>query len=99
MRSPREGIKMMEITFSMKLKKDGKTLQLLMLCTECRQELEMAQDGSGFRFRCGKHGELGRLSPKQFADGLNQAQEKAARQYGLGKPVGMRMGTAGPSVQ
>ena len=89
----------MEIMFSMKLKKDGKTLQMLLLCSECRQHLEMAQDGRSFRFRCRKHGELGALSPEQFADGLRQAQDRAAQQYGLGKPVRMKIIRAEPTIQ
>ena len=91
---------MVEIMFSMKLKNDGKTLQLLLLCTECRQELEMAAEGLSFRFRCAKHGELGRLSAAQFGDGLRQAQEKAAQKYGLGKkPVAMRIGPRERTIQ
>ncbi len=89
----------MEIMFSMKLKKDGKTLQMLLLCTECRQELEMATGGKGVRFRCRKHGELGSLSAQEFADGLRQAQERAAQQYGLGKPVRMTVMPAEPTIQ
>ena len=37
----------MEIKFAMKIKEDGKTVQVLLLCTECQGELEM--DGSGRR--------------------------------------------------
>jgi hypothetical protein len=88
----------MEIMFSMKLKPDGKTVRVEMLCTECRQELQMAQDAAGMRFRCRKHGELGRLTPEEFADGLRQAQEKAAEQYGLGEAVRMKIVPAGPTV-
>jgi hypothetical protein len=89
----------MEIMFSMKIKKDGKTVQVLMLCTDCRGELEMAANEKTIRFRCRKHGELGTLSAEEFADGLRQAQERAAKQYGLGKPVRMRVGPAEPTVQ
>jgi hypothetical protein len=89
----------MEIMFSMKIKKDGKTIQVLMLCTECRGELEMAEGTSTVRFRCRKHGELGTLTAEEFADGLRQAQERAAKQYGLGKPVRMKMTPAEPTVQ
>ena len=89
----------MEIMFSMKIKKDGKTVQVLMLCTDCRGELEMAASEKTIRFRCRKHGELGTLSAEEFADGLRQAQERAAKQYGLGKPVRMRVGPAEPTVQ
>ncbi len=89
----------MEIMFSMKIKKDGKTVQVLMLCTECQGELEMASDARTVRFRCRKHGELGTLSAEEFADGLRQAQERAAAQYGLGKPVRMKVLPAEPTVQ
>ncbi len=89
----------MEIMFSMKIKKDGKTVQVLMLCTECQGELEMASDARTVRFRCHKHGELGTLSAEEFADGLRQAQERAAAQYGLGKPVRMKVLPAEPTVQ
>jgi len=89
----------MEIMFSMKLKQDGKTVRVLMLCSECRQELEMAAGASTVRFRCRKHGELGSLSAEEFADGLRQAQEKAAQQYGLGKPVRVKLTPAEPTVQ
>lgn len=89
----------MEIMFSMKMKEDGKTLRMLLLCTECRQEVEMARGGGGVRFRCPKHGELGTLSPQEFADGLRQAQEKAAQQYGLGKPVRVTVKPAEPTIQ
>ena len=89
----------MEILFSMKLKKDGKTLRMLMLCSDCRSELEMATAGASVRFRCPKHGEIGSLSAEEFADGIRQAQEKAAKQYGLGKPVKMKIGPADPTVQ
>lgn len=89
----------MEIMFSMKIKEDGKTVQVLMLCTECRGELEMAQSADRVRFRCRKHGELGTLTPEEFTDGLRQAQEKAAKQYGLGKPVRMKVVPAEPTIQ
>lgn len=89
----------MEILFSSKLKKDGKTLQILLLCTECRGELEMMTTAANVRFRCRKHGELGSLSPAQFADGVRQAQEKASQQYGLGKPVSMKIGPHEPTIQ
>lgn len=89
----------MEIMFSMKLKEDGKTVRVLLLCPECRQEVEMAAGASTVRFRCRKHGDLGRLSAEEFADGLRQAQERAAQQYGLGKPVRMKITPAEPTVQ
>ncbi len=88
----------MEIKFSMKIKKDGKTVQMLMLCTECGGELEMAAGSTTVRFRCRKHGELGTLTAEEFADGLRQAQEKASHQYGLGKPVRIKVGPAKPTV-
>jgi len=88
----------MEIMFSMKIKEDGKTVRVLLLCTECRGELEMAAGASTVRFRCGKHGELGTLSAKEFADGMRQAQERAAEQYGLDKPVRIKVMPAEPSV-
>lgn len=90
---------MMEIMFSMKIKKDGKTVQVLMLCTECRGELEMAAGAGKMRFRCRKHGELGTLSAEEFADGVRQAQERAAKQYGLGKPLRMKILPAEPTIQ
>jgi len=89
----------MEIKFSMKLKKDGKTVQMEMLCTECGGALQMMQNASGMRFRCRKHGELGTLTPDEFADGLRQAQEKASEQYGLGEVKRMRIVPAEPTVQ
>ena len=89
----------MEIMFSMKIKKDGKTVQVLMLCTECRGELEMAQAADRVRFRCRKHGELGTLTIEEVTDGLRQAQERAAEQYGLGKVVRMKVTPAEPTVQ
>jgi hypothetical protein len=89
----------MEIMFSMKLKKDGKTLQMLFLCSDCRQQLAMATGGKGVRFRCQKHGELGSLTAQEFANGVQQAQEKAAKQYGLGKPVRMKIMPAEPTIQ
>ena len=89
----------MEIMFSMKLKADGKTVRVEMLCTECRQELQMAQSTAGMRFRCRKHGELGTLSAEEFADGVRQAQERASEQYGLGKPVRIKVMPAEPTVQ
>jgi hypothetical protein len=88
----------MEIKFSMKIKKDGKTVQMLMLCTECGGELEMAAGATTVRFRCRKHGEFGTLTAEEFADSLRQAQEKAAQQYGLGKPVRIKVGPAEPTV-
>ena len=89
----------MEIMFSMKVKSDGKTVQVLLLCPECRQELEMAQGPATVRFRCGKHGELGTLSAEKFADGIRQAQERAVEQYGLGKPVRINITPAEPTIQ
>jgi hypothetical protein len=88
----------MEIMFSMNIKEDGKTVRLLLLCTECRGELEMAAGSSTVMFRCRKHGELGTLSAEEFADGMRQAQERAAEQYGLGKPVRIKVTPAEPSV-
>jgi len=90
---------MIAIMFSMKLKPDGKTVRMEMLCTECRQELQMMQTAAGMRFRCRKHGELGSLTPEEFADGVRQAQEKASEQFGLGGVVRMRIVPAEPSVQ
>ena len=89
----------MEIMFSMKIKEDGKTVRVLLLCTECRGELEMATGADKMRFRCRKHGELGSLTAEEFTDGMRQAQERAAKQYGLGKPVRMKVMPAEPTVQ
>jgi hypothetical protein len=89
----------MEIMFSMKIKEDRKTVQVLLLCTECRGELDVAAGERTVRFRCRKHGELGTLSAEEFADGLRQAQERAAEQYGLGKPVRTKVIPAEPTVQ
>lgn len=89
----------MEILFSSKLKKDGKTLQILLLCADCRGELEVMNTATSIRFRCRKHGELGSLTPAQFADGVRQAQEKASQQYGLGKPVSMKIVPPEPTIQ
>jgi len=89
----------MEIKFAMKIKEDGKTVQVLLLCTECQGELEMAAGVDKVRFRCRKHGELGTLSSEEFADGLRQAQERAAEQYGLGKLVRMTVAPAEPTIQ
>jgi len=89
----------MEIMFSMKIKKDGKTVQVLMLCTECLGELEMAQAADRVRFRCRKHGELGTLTAEEFTDGLRQAQERAAEQFGLVKMVRMKVTPAEPTLQ
>lgn len=89
----------MEIKFAMKIKPDRKTVQVLLLCTECQGELEMAAGATTVRFRCRKHGELGTLTAEEFADGLRQAQERAAEQYGLGKLVRMKVAPAEPTVQ
>jgi hypothetical protein len=89
----------MEIMFSMKIKEDRKTVQVMLLCTDCRGELEVAEGKLSFRFRCRKHGELGALSAEEFADGLRQAQEKASNQYGLGRPVRMKLTPAEPTIQ
>ena len=89
----------MEIMFSMKIKEDGKTVRVLLLCTECRGELEMAAGAGKMRFRCRKHGELGSLTAEEFADGVRQAQERAAEQYGLGKPLRMKVLPAEPTIQ
>jgi hypothetical protein len=89
----------MEIMFSMKIKEDGKTVRVLLLCTECRGELEMAADAGTVRFRCRKHGELGTLSAEEFADGVRQAQERAAEQYGLSKTARIKLMPAEPTVQ
>ena len=89
----------MEIKFAMKIKEDGKTVQVLLLCTECQGELEMAAGADKVRFRCLKHGELGTLSAEEFADGLRQAQERAADQYGLGKLARMKVTPAEPTIQ
>jgi hypothetical protein len=89
----------MEIKFAMRIKPDGKTVQVLLLCTECQGELEMATGADKVRFRCRKHGELGTLTAQEFADGLRQAQERAAEQYGLGKPVRMKIGPTEPTIQ
>jgi len=89
----------MEIMFSMKIKEDGKTVQVQLLCTDCKGELDMAAGEQTLRFRCRKHGELGALSAEEFADGLRQAQEKAGKQYGLGKPIRMKIAPAEPTIQ
>lgn len=89
----------MEIMFSMKIKEDGKTVQVLLLCTDCRGELEVAEGKRSLRFRCRKHGELGALSAEEFADGLRQVQERAGKQYGLVKPVRMKLTPAEPTIQ
>ena len=89
----------MEIMFSMKIKEDGKTVRMEMLCTECRGELEMAAGAKTVRFRCRKHGELGTLTAEEFANGVRQAQERAAEQYGLGKPVRMKVISPEPTIQ
>jgi hypothetical protein len=72
---------------------------MLMLCMECRGELEMAQGEDRIRFRCRKHGELGTLTAEEFTDGIRQAQERAAKQYGLSGSVRMKVVPAEPTIQ
>lgn len=86
----------MEIVFSTKLKEDSKTVQVLLLCPECREEIEMAKGRDTVRFRCSKCGELGMLSAREFNEGLQRAQKTIADQYGLGKPVRINFISAEP---
>ena len=77
----------MTIMFSMKVHGDSNKVQVLMLCPECREELEVATDQTSVRFRCSEHGELGTLSAAEFKEGLQQAQRKFGEEHGLGEPV------------
>ena len=77
----------MTIVFSMKVHKDSNKVQVLMLCPECHEELEVETNQMKVRFRCGKHGELGMLSLEEFNEGLQKFQKSLAEQHGLGKPV------------
>jgi ribosomal protein S27AE len=86
----------MEIMFSMKVKEDGKTVTVLLLCPECREEVQMAREPAGVRFRCGTHGELGTLTSEEFMEGVREAQKKAADQFRLGEPKRIRIIPADP---
>ena len=88
----------MEILFSAKVSKDGTKVRMLLLCPECREELEMAKDRATVRFRCRQHGELGTLSFGEFSEGLQQAQKNIAKQHGLGKLVRISITPSGPQV-
>lgn len=88
----------MEILFSAKISKDGTKVRVLLLCPECREELEMAKDLATVRFRCGKHGELGTLTFGEFSEGLQQAQKTIAKQHGLGKLVRINITPRDPQV-
>jgi len=77
----------MEILFSAKVPREGTKVRVLLLCPDCREELEMAKDRATVRFRCGQHGELGTLTFGEFSEGLQQAQKNIAEQHGLGKLV------------
>jgi hypothetical protein len=86
----------MEILFSAKVPREGTKVRVLLLCPDCREELEMAKDRATVRFRCGQHGELGTLSLGEFSEGLQQAQKTIAEQHGLGKLVRIRVTPSGP---
>jgi hypothetical protein len=86
----------MEIIFSAKVPSEGTTVQVLLLCPECREELEMARGMSTVRFRCSKHGELGTFSVAEFNEGVLRAQKTIADQYGFGKLVRINFIPAGP---
>jgi hypothetical protein len=88
--------KLMEIVFSVKVPSEGKTVQVLLLCPECREEIEMARDLATVRFRCSNHGELGMISSSEFAQALQRVQESIADQHGFGKPVRINFLPAGP---
>lgn len=88
----------MEILFSAKVPKEGTKVRVLLLCPECREELEMAKDRATVRFRCGKHGELGTLTFGEFSEGLQQAQKTIAKQHGFGKLVRINITPSGPQV-
>lgn len=88
----------MEILFSAKISKDGTKVRVLLLCPECREELEMAKDLATVRFRCSKHGELGTLTFGEFSEGLQQAQKTIAKQHGLGKLVRINIMPSDPQV-
>jgi hypothetical protein len=77
----------MTIVFSMKVQSDSNKVQVLMLCPECREELEVATNQIGVRFRCSEHGELGMLSAAEFKEGLRKAQRRFGKEHGLGEPV------------
>ena len=77
----------MTIVFSMKVQPDSNKVQVLMLCPECREELEVATNQTSVRFRCGEHGELGMLSIEDFKEGLQQVQKSFGEKHGLGEPV------------
>jgi hypothetical protein len=66
----------MEIKFAMKIKEDGKTVQVLLLCTECQGELEMAAGATTVRFRCRKHGELGALTAEELLTGCGKPRRE-----------------------
>jgi hypothetical protein len=77
----------MTILFSMKVRGDSNKVQVLMLCPECREELEVATNQTSVRFRCGEHGELGMLSLEEFQEGLRKVQKDFGEQHGMGEPV------------
>ena len=77
----------MTILFSMKVRGDSNKVQVLMLCPECREELEVETNQTRVRFRCGEHGELGMLSVEEFTEGLREVQKSFAEEHGLGEPV------------
>jgi hypothetical protein len=77
----------MTIVFSMKVQPDSNKVQVLMLCPECREELEVAANQTSVRFRCSEHGELGMLSAAEFKEGLQKAQRRFGEEHGLGEPV------------
>lgn len=77
----------MTIMFSMKVNKDTNKVQVLMLCPECREELEMQTSETRVRFRCNQHGELGMIPVEEFTEALKKIQKSVAEQHGLGEPV------------
>lgn len=77
----------MTIMFSLKVRKDSSKVQVVMLCPECQEELEMETDQTRVRFRCDQHGELGVISVEEFTGALEKVQKSVAEEHGLGKPV------------
>jgi hypothetical protein len=77
----------MTVMFALKVHKDTNKVQVLMLCPECREELDVETDEIRVRFRCDQHGKLGMTSVEEFTEVLEKVQRSVAEQHGLGQAV------------
>jgi hypothetical protein len=77
----------MKIRFHSEVDREAKTIETLVECAQCGQEVQLKNEAGQVTFLCPTHGELGRKPFEEFQQALLNSERFVAEAEGLSQPA------------